>query len=382
MDKYQISTKKGFPFEVVGNNYCVCKLPNKLLSYTKRPKNCPVCDSLLKDGYTLLPISMEKKIKIDGKRCLNCESIYIANEYAAELILRDDVYSKNFSLNGKPLWNISEFNKKKKKLQSVYSSEIMICIKYNTGETDEIIIVNNAGIADSQKNIFHYSSEAGKEFLSAAYAEKRHKHGIYHGKAYSVLRRPIYRTKKDKKLSENRISIEITIQADGGYSSSIKNKNYELVDLLLYSPYTNRYEIIKATHNKEEDISFVDISRYRKFVHEYGNPGIIPIFETNRSSSYEYGDLKDESILKGYGYNVNQKDNLPAAYRQELLSEIIDLNIMSVFQIVRFLDFLIRSRPHQRIAREKWMEDKKFVENYKVNPERFLIAKQNLYSPT
>lgn len=114
MDKYQISTKKGFPFEVVGNNYCVCKLPNKLLSYTKRPKNCPVCDSLLKDGYTLLPISMEKKIKIDGKRCLNCESIYIANEYAAELILRDDVYSKNFSLNGKPLWNISEFNKKKK----------------------------------------------------------------------------------------------------------------------------------------------------------------------------------------------------------------------------------------------------------------------------
>lgn len=390
MNKYQMPTKKKIPFEIVGNDYCIWKLPNKLISCTKKLQICPVCGSPLNDGYTLIPVSTEKKAKISGRCCSHCESIYTTDGYFAELILHDNVYAKKFSLDGIALWNISEVKKEKrqeernkrkfeqllKKLQSVPFSEVMICVKYSTGKADEIIIVNNSAAVDSQKNIFHYSSEEGREFLSAAYAEKRNRCGSYNGETYCIVGRPLYRTAKAKSLSENIIPVELTIQAEGGYISSIKNKNYELVDLLLYSAYTDKYEIIKATHDKKQNICFVDISKYRNFVHEYGDPGLIPIFKTNRSSSYGYDDLKAESILKVYGYTVNEKDNLSSHYRQELLSEIIDLNIMSASQIVRFLKFLIQSRPHQPIAQGKWANDKRFVENYKVNPERFLLAKQ------
>lgn len=74
--------------------------------------------------------------------------------------------------------------------------------------------------------------------------------------------------------------------------------------------------------------------------------------------------------------NVSKIDNLSAKERQELLAEIIDLNILKPEKIVSHIDFALRTHPLPKddIPRLKWEQDRKFVENYKANPSRFLIA--------
>ena len=63
--------------------------------------------------------------------------------------------------------------------------------------------------------------------------------------------------------------------------------------------------------------------------------------------------------------------------RQDILVDIIDLGILEVHKIVRYLNFFIKSHAAECYAdaRIKWEEDRKFVENYKVNPNRFMIGK-------
>ncbi|MCC8074005.1 MAG: hypothetical protein LIO62_07770, partial [Clostridiales bacterium] len=136
------------------------------------------------------------------------------------------------------------------------------------------------------------------------------------------------------------------------------------------------------TFDKEKNMAFIDISIYKNFVKKYGNPGICiiseadfdkPVFDTNGKISYD--ELNAESILKIYGYAVNKNDNLSSSKRQELLAEIIDLDIMSASRISNFLKLLINKNKRYPIAQVKWKEDKKFVENYKANQQRFLIVK-------
>ncbi len=162
----------------------------------------------------------------------------------------------------------------------------------------------------------------------------------------------------------------------GGYGSSLVNRNFEIVDLLLYSPVTERYEIIRATRNIRERTCFVDIRRCRAFVKEYGNPGLDWNFEKARRFSKGWKDYNTESALRGFGYSVSQKENLSDVERQGLLADFIDLGVRPDSHVVSFLDFLIRSHPTDKdsIARAKWNIDKKFVENYKANPSRFLLT--------
>jgi hypothetical protein len=72
---------------------------------------------------------------------------------------------------------------------------------------------------------------------------------------------------------------------------------------------------------------------------------------------------------------VNKQANLSTQYRHDLLAEIIDLEILPAPRIVSFLNWLVNIHTHQSNAQLKWKEDIEFVENYKANPQRFLIAK-------
>ena len=78
----------------------------------------------------------------------------------------------------------------------------------------------------------------------------------------------------------------------------------------------------------------------------------------------------------GYGYSVSKANNLSERERHEILAEIVDLGILKVNQIVNLLDFNCRLHSGEQYywARRKWEIDKAFIENYKVNPNRFLIV--------
>ena len=85
--------------------------------------------------------------------------------------------------------------------------------------------------------------------------------------------------------------------------------------------------------------------------------------------------MNTESILYAYGYNVSSTNGLTEIQRHELLAEIVDLKILNKSQIISFLDFFIDTHNTEKyyIARLKWANDRKYVINYRSNPERFLI---------
>lgn len=91
----------------------------------------------------------------------------------------------------------------------------------------------------------------------------------------------------------------------------------------------------------------------------------------------DFDELNSESVLKCYGYSVSKAEGLSTGERQELLAEIVDLEILTVKKVVTLLDFFIQTHaaPKYIEARFKWESDKKYIQGYNVNPQRFLIAR-------
>lgn len=170
------------------------------------------------------------------------------------------------------------------------------------------------------------------------------------------------------------------IKADGGYYTSTLDRKSELVDLLAYSPFSQRYELMRATYNKGLDYCYADLSIFRSFVQKYGNPGLAIDFDSSSSNGFFRSDLRSdlrsESVLMGYGYNVSEANGLSDRERREILAEIVDLEILTVHQIVGLLNFFstLHSGTRYALSRSKWERDRTFIENYKVNPNRFMIA--------
>ena len=84
--------------------------------------------------------------------------------------------------------------------------------------------------------------------------------------------------------------------------------------------------------------------------------------------------MRERSILNDYGY----KSTLSAQERRAILTEMVDLDIISVSGIIQHLEFFISvpgARDNMYYSRKVWEEDLKFIENYDVNPERFLVAR-------
>lgn len=387
-------------FELVPNNYCVWKLVKKMSTTTYKNERCPKCSAMLYPDYTLIPVTATEKAKVNGRTCHKCQCLYVDSKLHVERLLQDNPRTYGFYLNGRDLHKekclalsrakrnaehenrlkmeekVREYiQQRKEQLKNTPSGVLMICVQCEDRTIKDYTIVNTPKFSDPTKGIFHYASVEAREFLSAAYAEARNKRGRYQEQSYRVLRTisPKFDTPKD---ADDMIPTILYIQTDGGYSSSITNNKYELVDLLLYSPFTDRYELIRATHNKHTNKCFVDASIFRHYVRRFGNPGIKLRFGSENDHHKKWDQLNDESILKGYGYSVSKTSNHSNEYRQELLAEMVDLEILTVHQIVKLLSFFISSHPHNKdaFARMKWMMDKSFIENYKANPTRFLIA--------
>ncbi len=223
--------------------------------------------------------------------------------------------------------------------------------------------------------IYHYASADGRELLSAAFAPTRSKKGSLQGRSFRVTA-TVSADRYSNEYFEQLLPVKLKIQTGGGFYSSVRNKQYEIVDLLLYSPFAGRHEIIRATLDKESEYCFSDIRLYRQFVSQYGNPGIPLLFGSLDSNNGNDWNLRAESILKQFGYSVAKSDHLSAAKRQSILSEVIDLEILDIPKIISYLDFFCNSHHADKYSlnRLRWLEDRKFVENYKSNPERFLIA--------
>lgn len=270
--------------------------------------------------------------------------------------------------------------KKSERKRRTQSAEVAIKAEFDESEIIEYIIVSDETDANEAEKVF-YLSDTGKELLSAAYAKQRRKKGSLGGRSFKVIavKYPLW---KDSRISEFVIRNDLRISPKGGhiYKYSKCHTNDNVIESLLYSLGTNRYEVIRATLDRAGLPPYVDVSLYREFVHKYGRPALTPTFDDNMGYANKSAietKLNPKSVLKCYGYSVNKLYSIEDEARQELLAEIVDLEILPADVVIGFLDFLILSHNKSKDteARIKWHRDRDFIQNYKPDAQRFLRAR-------
>lgn len=344
------------------------RLPKVIYKINYKLQKCPVCEHKLMDFVNVVPISEHNGISFKGKFCALCDRFYEDSGFNIEKIIDQNKFAKEYIV--KFDYNIPTYNDWKYRFSQLDS---FVCAAFlKETETQDyrcITIVESRKEVDFEQDIFHYSDCISRRILTAMFYKRRNIK--LEDKAYTVVK-----TYADDDITVDEFNFflkDIKLKKGGGYI----NNNDEVVDVLLYSPFTENFEVIRASYNQLEDEYYMDMGIFRKFINTYGNPGLPILFSASDSSNdFRFQFLKEESLLHAYGYNVSQKDNLSNNYRRVLLSEIIDLELMTPYEIISLLNYNINSHSSYKYmnARIKWKKDIEFVSNYKINPDRFIIA--------
>lgn len=257
-------------------------------------------------------------------------------------------------------------------------------------DTLQYYIVSDPKDEDAAKGIYHYKSDLFKELL-IQYDNTRSDMAIKHkGKRYITIKR-FYANKKG--VPEYILPKHIVIREDAGYYSNELPNFCRNIEVLLYSRYTENYEVARVTYNEKADMCYMDLRLLSKFLKKYDWPKISMHYALdNKWETKSYWDaffddeegtylfnkrIRPKSILKQFGYGVSQEGGLTKAERQELLGEIMDLLILSKEEVLQILESA--KRMHRGIkyaeAQGKWNADIKFVKNYEVDRNRFLPHK-------
>ncbi len=382
---------EGLEFEIVNGRDYIWKTPTKIETVETKLSTCPHCLAGLSSGFALVPIGQNEKAKVIGAECGKCHTLFVARSKSLRKLLQDNEYAKRITLNGESLWNYSfirreeaqkkrwlkKLHEKLEVLSQVTGSIMLVTLKSNDEQIDFVITNNKEPQMSKEYHIIHYSSLLARELISSIYHSSRDIE--FNGKKYKIVR-PYYPSGcmgRKQVLPIKLMPWEIKIKPGGGYFTSIKNNYDEVVDILLYSSFTQRYELARATYNTLDGECYMDIGIFRSFVKEYGKPELRLSFDESTAKGLSFDGLRVESILHAYGYSVAESDSLTEEERHELLAEIVDLELLTIPYIVRLLDFFIRTHTSDKYyyARNKWTRDISYISNYNVNPERFLIVR-------
>lgn len=377
-------------FEIVNEWNYIWKTPTKIETLNAVADVCPYCRKPLTKGCVLVPIGGEKKAKVSGRECRHCEILFVGSSKAIRKLLQNNERAKEITLNGEYLWNYSYMRRREEQqkckqiirkeksciLSRVSGSLMLVTLKADKEQIDCVITNKKEQPNIPGVIITHYTSRLAREIITSKYHSSRNIK--YNEKDYKV--RGVYYPSsggKTKIFPPELKPDEILIKAGGGMSTSVKNNRYEIIDVLLFSPFTQLYELARVTHNRIDDEYFMDICIYRTFVKNYGNPGLHFNVGERSFGKRSFDELRSESILHIYGYSASKNNGLTESQRQGLLAEMVDLNLLETQQIVYHIDFCIKSHTSDDdiYARQKWEKDKNFILNYKVNPNRFLIVK-------
>ena len=106
---------------------------------------------------------------------------------------------------------------------------------------------------------------------------------------------------------------------------------------------------------------------------------VITFSEYKKLHESGYHNWAETSLLRSYGYSVNAQDNLSDNERERILAFIIENKIMSVDDIINFLEWLVHRNPSENfyLARLKWNKDIEFLRKYK--PIEGIVRIGNIY---
>lgn len=334
---------------------------------------CLSCAGNTSRVENFVAISDRECITFTGKYCSNCNAFYttLDIEYVDDL----QTLCKSDFMEFHTEYLQPEYISRRNLSRSLHSSVALFVIKKNgANDTEFVTVVSSKGDQDISHNIIHYTSLLARKLLLAL--SKQRTTFSYYDKFYTVLyKEPITRSAG---FSLDYINPnQIVLRKGGGLLNGIKQIGTELVDILLYSPFTDCFEVAHVTYDLINCIFYMDAKVFRRFLHRYGNPGIILAAQPKSKSSKQFYTMQEESVLHAYGYNVGISSDLTEFERQEILGEVLDLELMTARSIINLLDHNINMHPGEQyiVACSDWEADKEFVFEYKINPSRFFIAK-------
>ena len=371
------------------------KIERLHVAYTDK---CKCCKGNLISGQTLIPVSEHEAIVIRGRVCHVCDILYVPPFNRGNLInaLYYNQFAEHFTLNGERASAMSrrienerfmaKFTKDERvyldrsnfqsreewldqiQLASIPSSLFMLNVTYGDGKRAKYVIVFEPKDTNPKEGVLFYASYEARFLLTLKFCDQCRSGLSPEERQIDVQ---VISKVGTKQQNNPVIQQQLLLHAEGGYHSF--QYDGEIVDALLYAPKTNMLECVPVTCINNEYC--MDIKRFRDFVDRYGNPGISLYYATSPHDESDYGDLKTRSVLMEYGYSVNKNAKLTSIRRQSILAEIVDYQILSVSEIVEYLNFFIgfHSSDAYKEARRKWREDKDFISRYKAKPTGFVI---------
>lgn len=327
-------------------------------------KSCPVCSARLRDVLWDIPVSEEDCVKVPCKTCF--KHCFFVPSIDLQNIVSNNPHVDKVNMR----YYVRELEKYNKCFNERAKDGLMLVL--NDVQTNEKLCLaigyENKTIKDDYHSISIRLNTQARDILTAIY--KYNEYIIrYQGKQYQVLETKTKDFEQDLKIPEL-IQNEITIGKGGGLYNSKKADTQVLVDTLIFSPKTGRYEIAHASY--EDGELYFDFTVYMRFCERYGNPGL---FVCSRSSRYSRNDYVDELNEQSFYYECGYNARKSISERRRILSFLIDLEIKQPKEIIEFLRWLINSGLHKNHpdALRVWESDIEFIMDYKVNPQRFTI---------
>ena len=338
----------------------------KQIYITDVDNKCVICKDNMYPYVNIVPINDTYVVKIPGHYCRNCKKFFYKDlKYIDDLLNKND-FAADYDI-------ITDYYIKpaiRRKYSEFKSTFYTIYLKDDkTNVIEKVIVVSDKKEVVGGINVYHYTDIVARTLL-ADILHFHQKQIVLNNKNYCVIS-----AENSKCISENSYIIDkLYIRENGGFYSYSGNNN--IVDLLLYSPFTKRFEIINATYDKILKYYYVDMSKYKMFIDQYGNPGVLVEFFSDIRTDVPY-NRKKESILHALGYNVSKTDDLSDNQRQSIISFTLDVGLMTTKEIEDLLKDLIKQNKGKNMAIMKWEKDIEFTKNYNINPDRFIIAKNN-----
>lgn len=260
------------------------------------------------------------------------------------------------------------------KMDKIPSAVVMIRARFVNGKTGNYVIVDDCLDENIADDVLYYTHEDARELLTAAFAWQRERSGrdnVLHGNNYEVTEY-IVNSFREEDMNYRICPAFVHILHGKRAYMQAEDEFYAL----LYSPVTGRYELLRAFYSEEDECLCVSDVYYRKFLGLYGSPYWDSGSEDGDWNMFSFEELPEQSILSLYGYTVNSRDNLPDERRREILMYIVDHRILTVAQIIKHIDFCIRTHSgfRNQLLRRKWREDQSFIAGYQINPRKFRIA--------
>lgn len=345
---------------------------------------CPACRMTLQACTTLIP--SKSSGSITGMRCRHCKTLYIKSRYekAARKLLQNNRSAKEFTFNGEPIWQYSAQRKWENKLlakeQQRVQLEMQKCesafcavIFSRHNRLQYCIVVQRKRDAIGNSSLYCRDPFA-LELLAAGLVASKKGIAEYNGEQYQVIK-----IVKNDRLDEQNRRFIIVNKARVLSNSSFEWRLFlspNIVFIAMFSPYTNRYECAEGRLRAEDGMPCLDADALFKYLSLYGKPEA-HLFGLNGDGCrgyWEFDLLPEESILRLFGYEVNQESHKSEQDRQKILSILMDTDLVQKEKILRHIRWLIGSRSSEKYnaARIKWQADLIFAENYEVNKERYI----------